>query len=111
MPWVFGEDPELLRAYREGRREALERVYRHYVRIVERYLRAFARTARDATLREPDAIADLLQEVFVRAFSAGARKGYDGQRDFGPYLTTIAWKIERRRYSISTNDQNSLRSD
>jgi RNA polymerase sigma factor (sigma-70 family) len=89
MP-VFREDPELLRAYREGRRDALERVYRHYVRIVERYLRAFARTSRDAALGEGDAIADLLQEVFVRAFSAGARQGYDGLRDFGPYLTTIA---------------------
>jgi RNA polymerase sigma factor (sigma-70 family) len=84
------EDPELLRAYREGRRDALERVYRHYVCVVERYLRALAHASNDATLGQADAVADLLQEVFVRAFSAGARRGYDGLRDFGPYLNTIA---------------------
>jgi len=89
MP-LLREDPELLRAYREGRREALERVYRHYVRAVERFLRALARASNDATLAQADAVSDLLQEVFVRAFSAGARRGYDGLRDFGPYLTTIA---------------------
>ena len=84
------DDPELLRAYREGRREAFERIYRAYVRIVDRQLGALARAGGHPTLAQPSAIADLLQEVIVRAFSPSARRGYDGLRDFGPYLTTIA---------------------
>jgi RNA polymerase sigma-70 factor (ECF subfamily) len=35
-------------------------------------------------------IEDLLQEVFLRAFSASARAAYDGVREYGPYLKAIA---------------------
>ena len=41
-------------------------------------------------LGQASAVADLIQEVFVRAFSESARRGYDGIREFAPYLTTIA---------------------
>ena len=44
----------------------------------------------EPAMAQPGAIADLLQEVFARAFSSTARRGYDGIRDFGPYLMTIA---------------------
>ena len=87
---LFENDPELLAAFREGRRDALERVYRTYVRSVDRTLRALAATSGQPTMAQPGAIADLLQEVFARAFSSTARRGYDGIRDFGPYLMTIA---------------------
>ena len=60
------------------------------MRSVDGYLRALARRAGTPDLGQASAIADLLQEVFVRAFSPSARLAYDGLRDFGPYLNTIA---------------------
>ena len=89
MP-LFHDVPGLLAAFREGRPDALSTVYRHYVRSVDGYLRALARRAGMPDLCQASAIADLLQEVFVRAFSPSARLAYDGLRDFGPYLNTIA---------------------
>lgn len=89
MP-LFCNDRELLLAFREGRPETLEVVYRHYVRSVETYLRTLARVAGARDLAQPSAIADLLQEVFIRAFSPTARRAYDGLRDFAPYLNAIA---------------------
>jgi RNA polymerase sigma factor (sigma-70 family) len=87
---VFRGQPDLLRAFREGRRDALETVYRAHVRAVDRYLRALARRCGDHALAQTSTIADLLQEVFVRAFSDAGRNGYDGIRDYAPYLTSIA---------------------
>jgi RNA polymerase sigma factor (sigma-70 family) len=84
------QDSEWLEAFRLGDRQALERVYRIYVRGIERYLRALGRTSLVPELAQSTAIADLLQEVFVRAFSPTARRNYDGVRDYGAYLTTIA---------------------
>jgi RNA polymerase sigma factor (sigma-70 family) len=91
MKTLFADDRELLAAFREGRRDALEHVYRTYVRAVDRRLRALARSSgHHATIAQPSVIADLLQDIFVRAFSPRARNGYDGLRDYGPYLMTIA---------------------
>jgi RNA polymerase sigma factor (sigma-70 family) len=87
---VFSVDRELLSAFRRGQREALEAVYRAYVPVVERYLRALVRRAGRTDLAQPSAIADLLQEVFTRAFSDRARASYDDSRDYGAYLGTIA---------------------
>jgi RNA polymerase sigma factor (sigma-70 family) len=89
MPLVRNT-PQLLLDFRAGKPAALEAIYRHYVRGVDIYLRALARSAGSGELAQPSAIADLLQEVFIRAFSPNARKAYDGLRDFGPYLNTIA---------------------
>jgi RNA polymerase sigma factor (sigma-70 family) len=86
----FAGNRELLAGWRAGRRDALETVYWTYIRLIERYLRAMARRCGDQALGQPNAIADLLQDVFVRAFSAAGRSGYDGIRDYAPYLTTIA---------------------
>jgi RNA polymerase sigma factor (sigma-70 family) len=87
---LFENDPALLAAFREGRRDALELVYRTYVRAVDRTLRALAASSGQPAMVQPGVMADLLQEVFARAFSSTARRGYDGIRDFGPYLMTIA---------------------
>jgi RNA polymerase sigma factor (sigma-70 family) len=89
MP-IFRNQPTLLNSFRRGERVALESVYRAYVRSVERYLRVLAGRSGAGELRQSSAIADLLQEVFVRAFSVAGRKGYDGNRPYTPYLTTIA---------------------
>ncbi len=89
MP-IFRNQPALLIAFRQGERAALEAVYRAYVRAVERYLRALARRTGAHELGQASAIADLLQDVFIRAFSAAGRNGFDGIRDYAPYLTSIA---------------------
>jgi RNA polymerase sigma factor (sigma-70 family) len=89
MPLVRNT-PQLLLDFRTGKPPALETVYRHYVRAVDVYLRALARSAGSSELSSPGAIADLLQETFIRAFSLNARRAYDGLRDFGPYLNAIA---------------------
>jgi len=86
----FSDDPAWCDAYRAGRRDALERVYRVYVRQVERYLRSLARIHSSPDLGQTCAVADFLQEVFARAFSPSARRNYDGRRDFGAYVMAIA---------------------
>jgi DNA-directed RNA polymerase specialized sigma24 family protein len=90
MP-VFRNDPELLAAFREGRRDALECVYRTYAPSVGRLVRALARAhARGGELARVNAVTDIFQEVFMRAFSPTSRQAYDGHRDFGPYLMAVA---------------------
>jgi RNA polymerase sigma factor (sigma-70 family) len=89
MP-VFERQPHLLEAFRQGERWALEHVYRAYVRELDRYLRALARASHAPELKQPGALVDLLQDVFVRALSPGARLAYDGSRPYGPYLRKIA---------------------
>lgn len=110
MP-LFRENPELLLPFREGQPRALETVYRYYVRPTDSYLRALARFARAPELAQASAIADLLQEVFVRAFSPHARASYDGLREFSPYLNTIARNCfmdalrKRRKEALPLGDQ------
>jgi len=89
MP-IFVGQPQLLEAFREGEQWAFERVYRAYVRMVDRYLQALVRAGQAPELGQPSVIADSLQEVFVRALSPGARSAYDGTRPYGPYLRRIA---------------------
>jgi RNA polymerase sigma factor (sigma-70 family) len=88
-------DPTLLRAFRAGEPDALELVYWEYVGKVEALLRSgFEVRGRGVRVkgacRDPEELADLVQEVFARAFSEKARRGYDGFREYGPYLYAIA---------------------
>lgn len=80
-------DPALLEAFRRGDPVALERVYRDHVGEIEGFLRA--RLFRAGRLT-PASLADLVQDVFLRAFSAKNRQSYDGQRAYGPYLLALA---------------------
>jgi RNA polymerase sigma-70 factor (ECF subfamily) len=89
MP-IFREQPELLAPFHRGERRALERVYRFYVRGLDAYLRALARAAACPELVQPSAVADLLQDTFVRAFAPAARESIDVERPFGPYVRAIA---------------------
>jgi RNA polymerase sigma-70 factor (ECF subfamily) len=83
-------DADLVRAFRNGHPEALERLYRDHVAHVDGYLRKLARGSGHQCPVQPDAFADMLQDIFVRAFSPQARRSYDGVRDYLPYLMTIA---------------------
>jgi DNA-directed RNA polymerase specialized sigma24 family protein len=86
----FLASPGLLAAFRAGEREALDTVYRTYLGAVAHFLRALARDSGDPELAQSSVVADLLQDVFVRAFSDTGRRGYDGIREYGPYLKAIA---------------------
>ena len=80
-------DPTEVEPFTRGERAALERVYRAHVATVERFVRAtLVRTRRFSGSN----LSDLVQEVFIRAFSASARQSYDGKREYTPYLMTIA---------------------
>jgi RNA polymerase sigma factor (sigma-70 family) len=83
-------NPDLFAAFREGRREALEQVYVAHVGSIERYVRALARSHGRRDIDQTGMVGDLIQEIFVRAFSGTARAGYDGCRQFDPYLKAIA---------------------
>jgi RNA polymerase sigma factor (sigma-70 family) len=94
---VFERQPDVLRRFREGDRDALEEVYRCYVDDVLRLLRAgFSTTTSDnAVVRVPAItdraqVLDVTQEVFLRAFGPSGRSGYDGLRPYRPYLLRIA---------------------
>lgn len=98
-------DRTLLMGYREGRPEALERVYREYARPLAGYLRQgfrFQSKGSEHYFAGIHAAFDLdnaLQEIFMRAFSPAARERYDGLRPFSGYLFAIArnWVIDHGR--------------
>jgi len=77
----------LLDGFRAGRREALERVYWEHVDAIETLVRAGLRRSQQFT---PANLADLVQEIFAKAFSGKARAAYDGERDYGPFIRQLA---------------------
>jgi len=97
MP-LLRTDRGLLYRFRAGEPEALGKVYWEYVRKIERLLSAgFEIRGRGTRVggacRQPDDLADLVQDVFVCAFSEKGRRAYDGLRDYGPYLYAIARNV------------------
>lgn len=93
------DDRELLTAFRDGRRDALERVYRLHVHDVARVLRrGFMYTTNDQPMRfagiqSAFELESLVQEVFTRAFAPRARLAYDGLRPYGAFLAGIARNV------------------
>jgi RNA polymerase sigma factor (sigma-70 family) len=98
---------QLLERFQAGEQEAMATVYwaclDRVTRIVNATLRACA--AGDACGRaEIDGrVADVIQDVFVKAFAPAARRGFDATRPYEPYLAQIArnvafdfWRQTRR---------------
>ena len=105
---VFARNPGLLARFREGDPDVLEAIYRAHVdqvtRISRAMMRALAAGAPRVSQEMATELADLVQDVFANAFAAEARKRFDGQRPYGPYLAQIArnvavdhWRLIRRR--------------
>jgi RNA polymerase sigma-70 factor (ECF subfamily) len=93
---LFRDRPWLLATFREGDRKALEEVYWAYVDRIERLVQhGFLLTSSGVRVRGLPASerSDLIQEIFARAFSDRARVSYDGLREYGPYLATIARNV------------------
>lgn len=93
MP-LFRNRPELLAPFRRGDAPALVATYWYYARALERFVRARL-TGESGALIRPSSVADLIQETFARVFSETGRNGYDGLREFGPYLMTTARNLAR----------------
>ena len=97
MP-IFRGDAERLRRFREGDSAVMEEVYWAYVDRVAGIVR-FGFTVPGSLARVPgvagraDEAAELVQEIFARVFSRSCRLGFDGLRDFGPYLHAIARNV------------------
>ena len=81
---------ELWEQFRRGERSALERIYWEYVERVDRLVRRLLHLHGGTRLVAAANVEDLVQDSFTRAFSPAARGAYDGIRDYGPYLLTIA---------------------
>lgn len=87
---------EDLAAFREGKRDALERIYHQHVAAVVSYLRngfmytSNAQSTRFAGVRDSFELESLVQEVFARAFEERARLAYDGIRPYAAFLNGIA---------------------
>lgn len=90
------DDREHLAAFREGKRDALERVYRQFVPEVAAFLRRGFMYNVDAILvrfggvRDSFELESYVQEVFARAFEPRTRMAYDGVRPYGAFLLGIA---------------------
>jgi RNA polymerase sigma-70 factor (ECF subfamily) len=97
MP-VFRDRADLLRRFRSGDPAALEEVYWAYVGKIEGIVRhGVAVPATGGRVGGPGRqradLADLVQEIFIRAFTPSARQTYDGLREYGPYLFTVARNV------------------
>jgi len=103
---VFGE-PQLLERFRLGDEDALRTVYSlcvdHVTRVADAVLRACAAGTTRGAGELAAALADVVQEVFVKAFSPEARRRFDASRPYAPYLAQIArhaavdhWRQMRR---------------
>jgi RNA polymerase sigma factor (sigma-70 family) len=92
----FKKNPEFLADFRQGRLEALDKVYRAFQRPLRNFvLRGFAFKSEGRQLYfqglwEEHDLEDIIQETFRRAFGAKARASYDGIRPYKNYLFTIA---------------------
>jgi RNA polymerase sigma-70 factor (ECF subfamily) len=83
----FSESSDFLQRFKAGERAFLEKVYCAYVDEVEAYVRRFLATYGRQGARSE--VGDLVQEAFVRAFGEKARHGFDGERDYGPFLGAL----------------------
>jgi len=108
---IFRGNSQLFSRFRDGDTEALEQVYRAYVEKIANIVRYGFRLPGGASVPgvgfQADEIADIVQEVFAKSFSASARAAYDGLRDYGPYLyaitrNVIADRARRARRELPT---------
>jgi len=106
---VFEQDRALLDGFRSGDRDALSRVYYHYVDDVAALIRRGFVVPAAGPVHVPgapdrDTERELTQEVFVRAFATSARLAYDGIRPYRPYLLRIARNLLVDRARATRHD-------
>lgn len=87
---IFRNRPDLLARFRNGDRAALGEVYDAYAEKVGALVRRSSHLGGGSARLGPQDFLDIVQEVFVKAFSPSGRGGYDGVRAYEPYLMMIA---------------------
>lgn len=92
---VSAMDRALLDAYREGQSSAFQTLYNEHVRDVfvvvsQGFVLRKEGASRIPGLRDVASQQDVVQETFIRAFSATARSNYSGTTPFRGYLLQIA---------------------
>ena len=92
----LANDKQLLEAFRNGDRAAMEVVYRHYHRGVQAFLR-HGFTFRSGTghffyrgIQDAGELNSAVQEVFKRSFETRARQAYNGVNSFTNWILAIA---------------------
>lgn len=105
---MFFREPGLLERFRAGDEAALEAVYSQCVDPATRIATAVLRACAAGSPRGPGemaaALADVVQEIFVKAFAPEARRRFDAGRPYLPYLAQIARNVaidywrQMRRY-------------
>lgn len=115
---MFENNRKLLDEFRKGQQNALSEVYYRCVDSVALVIRSGFQVSAKTGTRVPgissmDLQRDLVQEVFVRAFSEKARLNYDGLRPYQPYLVQIGrnllvdyWRKQGREISWENNSNN-----
>jgi RNA polymerase sigma-70 factor (ECF subfamily) len=105
------EDPELLSGFKRGEPRTLERLYRIHRPAVVRSIRgAIRRRSPDFLQNGGTEIDDLVQEVFIRAFSPAVRSSYDGGRALAPLLVTIGRNLVKDGIRSRRREIRRLRS-
>lgn len=94
---MLEQQPDLLRRFRAGEREALARVYRFYFDDVYRIAQ---RSGVDRL--------DFVQDVFIKAFTEEARRAYDGLRPYKPFLLKIARNLRIDRARSASREPSTL---
>jgi RNA polymerase sigma factor (sigma-70 family) len=91
MPFFSGR-PDLLKKFRDGDQGICEDVYWAYIDRVELIIRRGFQLQSGSQVAGVPAheVADVVQEVFAKAFRTPARLSFDGLREYGPFIATIA---------------------
>jgi RNA polymerase sigma-70 factor, ECF subfamily len=119
------KSPQLLERFRAGDEEAMATVYWACVDRVTGIVRAILRACAAGEALGPGEVdarmADIVQEVFVKAFAPEARRSFDATRPYEPYLAQIArnvavdcWRQTRRYVLVDLDrliDQLSLEAE
>jgi RNA polymerase sigma factor (sigma-70 family) len=104
---IFDHNRELLDRFRRGDRAALAEVYEHYVDDVALVARRgfTMESAGHAYIRGADLEGEheLVQDTFVKAFSARARASFDGLRPYRPFLLRITKNLMIDRFRARRN--------
>jgi RNA polymerase sigma-70 factor, ECF subfamily len=108
MSWAT--DAGLWERFRAGQGDALATVYRAHADEVVRTARAVLKDCALPTApydQLASDLADVVQEAFAKAFAPEARRRFDDQRAFRPYLLQIArnaavdhWRARRRHVLV-----------
>ncbi len=98
------EDRDLLHRFREGNRETLEIVYRHYAprlaRLIARgvWYRKDGESIRLSLAIPIPGVEDLLQETFSIAFRRESRLSYSGYKPYFSYLAAIVRNLLLKQF-------------